>query len=433
LWLSLIFGCTTECDGIGCNADDVNSSLLFFLTVDEGLTTRDPTHAALEITGQNGQGSNWGLIAEEDQLLVSAGDSSTIHSFPFQIGKKTLSEYEFYQGEAKTDFGRELLKHNQSAPYYLVTSPKTDREETIQQSGSLFIYDDTVFDNPRNEFYSIHNGDVFPSKVWLCGDIDGDGIEDWMASKINNSSASGGLYKGEVIIGLSEIWYGLEGPINISTLPSLTGSEPGEGFGHVVDCQHDLNGNGIVDVMISSPFADGTRLGNGKITIFVDGFENTPIEWVGVTEQGWFGYSFALGDLTGDGDLEISTFSFADQEGQIKIWSAQSILTQPSSLISLRSDQPLAFFGKRQSIVDIDGDLKEELLVAAPFFSSTLTETGALFIYKGTEELENWEDPEQELVSTIVGSKPYQRLGGRFWYADIDGDNRLDLITQILQ
>ena len=150
--------------------------------------------------------------------------------------------------------------------------------------------------------------------------------------------------------------------------------------------------------------------------------------------QGWFGYSFSIGDIDGDSNLEISTFTFANNEGQVKIWSAASLLTTPELLLTLQSEQNTDFFGKRTHFQDLNGDGYDELLIAAPHHTfEENTESGAIFIYNGTENISDWVNPLSSIanIHSIYGGEAYQRLGERFSVIDVDGDARLDIITQI--
>jgi hypothetical protein len=434
-------GCSGRCDGIGCNADDVEASLLFFLSPENTIPKRTPVEASFRIDGEDDQGSSWGIVVDESTdstvLKISTGSSGEIHSVPFQIGKKDLNGYETHIDDSNTEFGRELYKHNLSLPYYIITAPKSSLSDLSQRSGSMFIYDDLLFeDNPRTSIYSSQNGDFFPAKISLCGDLDNDGIDDWIASKAHSGDEQIDLYRGEVVIGLSTVWYNSSQPLNITSFPSISGDDVGDGFGHSILCDHDLDGDNNIDVVVSSPFANSTVSSAGKVAVYTDINALDPIYWLGTTAHGWFGYSMAIGDLNGDGGIEVSVQSFSSKEGLVKIWPLEGTNIANQPIITLRSDQEEAFFGKRQIITDTNNDGIDDLIISAPFYNTdTSKEVGVVFIYTGTSDIKSWQDSSlsDELIKTITGNESYQRLGDRFWVKDLDGDLTKDVIVQILR
>jgi hypothetical protein len=104
-------------------------------------------------------------------------------------------------------------------------------------------------------FNGLQSGDLFGSSVDGVPDIDGDGIWDIVVGARQGSSQPGyiGVYSGAT-------W---------NTVHVLSGTMPGDEFGHSIAMAGDVNGDGISDVAIGAPFADpGGRTDAGKALVY---------------------------------------------------------------------------------------------------------------------------------------------------------------------
>ena len=106
----------------------------------------------------------------------------------------------------------------------------------------------------------------------------------------------------------------------MTDLPALSGSLEAEGFGHDIICDRDWTGDGQIDLVISSPFANV----NGVTARDVFNYSSTttvPLQnlrhWV--LENEWLD-TLTSGDINGDGRLEMAVTAFEDQI-HCSIWS----------------------------------------------------------------------------------------------------------------
>jgi hypothetical protein len=330
------------------------------------------------------------------------------------------------------------------------------------------------------------NGDGFGSAVALIGDVDGDGVGDWLAG------APWADVSGTRSVGAAYVFSGtLRGPIDTSMAwAAFTGDQASAGFASAV-AAGDFDGDGAVDVALGSP----DRAGTGGVLIYGAPASGTTAASaslsVTATSASALGASLAnAGDLDGDGDDELlvgapdlsasgvtgaggvyvvdgegaasdaeltdvitgsSAYSHlgavlaggldSDGDGLLEVLvgspeeDAVYLFEAPSGELSTR-DADVKFLGDKRTafgssvlVGDFDGDGFGDVAVGAPESSVSAWQQGAVLVFHGPFGASvQASDAAWELVGASTGDELGSALGG----ADIDGDGSTDLLATSL-
>ncbi len=139
-------------------------------------------------------------------------------------------------------------------------------------------------------------GGQFGGDVSCAGDVNGDGIADWIVGAPRDDTAG-------TEAGRAFLWYGGS---SIERAPDVTFSN-GTGFdhfGHSVSGIGDVNDDGFVDVAVGAPLDDTTGAEAGAVFVYFGGTNmNSVVDRTLLGEQGGdnFGWAISCGvDLNGD-------------------------------------------------------------------------------------------------------------------------------------
>ncbi len=171
------------------------------------------------------------------------------------------------------------------------------------------------------------------SNVANLGDIDGDGIPDFVMSPGSFPTAA-------------FAYSGASG----SLLHTWTGG-PGTNFGQVIEAGGDIDADGVPDILVSAPNMDIAGVNNAGAVYAYSGATGTQIHRiVGSVSNGAYGYALAgMGDVNGDGHADYAIVRlntpFANPRIEVISGIDKSILYAFASL-----DAPIAAAG------DVDGD-----------------------------------------------------------------------------
>ncbi len=232
------------------------------------------------------------------------------------------------------------------------------------------------------------------------GDVDGDGVQDFVSTAPTNSSISPNRGRVYVFSGASgaELW-------------RKDGDGIGTWFGYAANGAGDVNSNGTHDVIVGAPFGSV-----GRVHIF-DGLEGTLIKTLNATAPGInFGYDVGgLGDYNGDGvmDIFVGAESFpnpATFTGRVFVYSSSdfSLITTIDGLTT--GDH---FGSSVEFIGDVNDDGRDDLLVGAYTAGAG---TGQMYIY-------SWNGSASVIVHTLTPPAPAFQAGQ--WFSnggDVDGD-----------
>ncbi len=210
-------------------------------------------------------------------------------------------------------------------------------------------------------------------------------------------------------------------------LPPLAISEGtllAERRGYAVADAGDLNGDGIADHWVGSPFDSTTGLQSGAVRA-ISGKDGVVLyTLVGAAAVDHFGWSIAaLGDVNGDGVCDIAVGSpdsdlQALNAGAVRVASGANGAT----LFSIFGSTSGAAFGFSVcSAGDVNGDGVADFSVGAPFDSSAGSSAGAVETYSGLNGA---------LLAYHFGANAGDRLGIAVASAgDVDLDGRADVLA----
>ena len=229
-------------------------------------------------------------------------------------------------------------------------------------------------------------GGIFPRSM-ATGDINGDGLADIVLGATYSGafsgvpSGTGGVY---VIYGNKAIMRRRD----LATQSDLiiTGRHQGGGYSLAMG---DINGDGLSDLAIGAPFANGfvafRKNKEGLVYIF-------------------------LGRKNLVGNLDIS------RDADIIVSGAET----------------LDYSGASLAIADMNGDGLGELIIGVPVSSASLDWSrrlsGAVYIVKGKKSLPPRIDLKETADVIIYGAEAHERAGTSLATGDFNGDGRADLL-----
>ncbi len=232
---------------------------------------------------------------------------------------------------------------------------------------------------------------AFGTAVASVGDLDGDGHDDvavgvplWNGADDNE----GRVY----------VYRGSADGLNTSPTTLDPTDQFGSQFGASVAAAGDVNADGFDDMLVGSPWWDGTttaQTDEGRVYLYLGGsggLQATPVT-VDPTNQSFAGFGAAAsgaGDLNGDGydDVVVGTPDWngtnADEGRADVYFGSASGLTGPTTLEP--ADQRYAAFGASVAGAgDVDADGFADLLVGAPEWGTDPTEgEGSVWLYRGS-------------------------------------------------
>ncbi len=279
-------------------------------------------------------------------------------------------------------------------------------------SGSLLVYNGEEPHELLWNFCGPNAGDQLGRSAANCGDLNGDGLDDVIVGapmRDNEFDADGSVF----------VLSGVDG----SVIFELHGSTQRATFGWAVAGAGDLNGDAVPDLLVGAP----GDAGKGSITV-ISGSDGTQLaKYWGPNTGSKFGYSVARGgDLTGDGVPELLVGDpVADgQRGSVRILNGDKVGRGFRRLSSVR--EALLFganantrFGEVVSCVgDLDLDGVPETAIGAPCDDSMYIYSGVshqlLTVFSGHGA--------QGQTKDGIGHTPAANVG------DINGDGVEDLL-----
>ena len=233
------------------------------------------------------------------------------------------------------------------------------------------------------------------------GDIDGDGYPDFAISAPDEPPTV--LFPRQGRAGAVYVYRGgRAGPAATPSQVIRNSIDPTRvSFGHVVKGNRDLDGDGLADVaIVPDPVLDSQFDGPGPPNaVYVyhgspAGLEDPPAETVRSPRQAGdlFAFAAALGDVNGDGAVDLVTGdpAFGEVNGVRSIGIAELYLGAagrlgPSPDQSMPNPVPPSFealFGFGVAVCDLDADGFDERVISDP--NEGIFDPGVVYIYPGS-------------------------------------------------
>ena len=282
-----------------------------------------------------------------------------------------------------------------------------------------------------NSYASPVNGGS-AQRFTAIGDVDGDGVTDHL-------TGAPGAFNQQ---GQARVHSGADGAL----LATLSGELDGSQFGWSVAAVHDVDGDGVADFAVGAP-ASSNPAAAGSVFVHSGATAGLIRRLDGSTAGEGFGYSLAgLGDIDGDGlaDLLVSS-PFADNStGQVSAYSGDT-----GALLATRlGGQAGDLYGASMAGTLSSGDGSPEPIIGKSLLSgdgSPEPIIGAALSGDGSPEpiigatqagnsgpgyIEILSRDDLTLLATVQGDQNGDRFGWSVSQAgDVDGDGTLDFIA----
>lgn len=265
------------------------------------------------------------------------------------------------------------------------------------------------------ELHPIESRGLFGGSLASIGDIDGDGVPDLIvgAPFTTRPEAYG--------VGSVLVFSGATGTL----LYNFLGNEGGTYMGWSVAGLGDLDGDGIPEMAIGTPYASvGGDIGVGNVAIRSGATGDLIYLFEGQAVGDFLGWSVAgIGDLDGDGVSDVllgapnASPSGSAQAGKVEVRSGGT----GEVLYRIEGAETEGYFGKAlASVGDIDGDGIDDFVVGAPGASPEgRSQAGSAFLFSGVNG---------RLLHRFDGSAPFDEFGASVaGGGDVDGDGVGDI------
>jgi len=278
-----------------------------------------------------------------------------------------------------------------------------------------------------------------PSALVVLGDADGQGQDDYVASDANGTSGAG-----QVFLFLGEDGSKLTPQDAVLT---LTGENAKDYLGWSLASGGDVTGDGIADLLVGATGGDGLATDSGMVHAFnvqlrgQQGPEQADLTILGAAEGDQTGSKIAIaGDTDGDGlpDLLVgspdadgggvsgsgrASLFLGGRSGQVSILDADVTLETESEHLGL--GWGLSAGG------DVNGDGYDDALVAAHSYSGHVRSAGAVFVLLGPLSSGA---PDDLASGALLGEEDsswfgYSVSGGH----DLDFDDHQDAVVSQVQ
>jgi len=260
-------------------------------------------------------------------------------------------------------------------------------------------------------------GGLFGFACAGIGDVDGDGVPDILVGALYADSPNGKTGQAFVFSGAT-----------LGLLDTLDGSQVGEKFGFRVLALPDIDGDGVGDFIVSSPWYDASAGGSdGRITVYSGRTRQSIRSHDGEKAANTLGYSLAVAnDLDADGvaDYLVASNVFTSTThivtGRVYAYSGST----GSLLFTLTGSTDFQFFRESLATIgDVDADGVDDFAVGSL--------DSAMGGGSGRGRVDVFSGATQSVITSFVGAPPDDAGIGKALSggSDFDGDGVPDLVV----
>ncbi len=279
-------------------------------------------------------------------------------------------------------------------------------------------------------------GDALGVAVAGVGDVDGDGLDEWMAGA--DGEDGGGAAAGAVYL----FGDAVDGDIDVSAATAgLQGALDHDRLGVILAPAGDQDGDGLDDLLLGAPYHDDEVTDIGAVYVDTARHEGTrcvcndTVRLYGSEENHYAGWAAAGGkDVDGDGTADLLVGAYGvDAHGPFTgavylipgpaVEHAELAHAEGKLLGEIAGD----FVGWAVALGDVDGNGNADLIIGAPGEGTTAFEAGAVYIVTTPPHAESTLGGAE---AKLMGEAIYDAAGSAVASAgDVDGDGYDDVLV----
>jgi streptogramin lyase len=299
---------------------------------------------------------------------------------------------------------------------FIVGAPQADLligngSEDMPDAGSVYVYSGATA-KLLYRYDGEAAGDYLGKGVSTAGDMDGDGVPDFMFS-----APGAKQFTGEVFV-----YSGATGKL----LSKYSAREQGGRYGWAIAGGQDVDGDKVPDIIVGAPWSSQNgHVNSGSVYVYSGASHKLLYQLHGEAAGDGFGNSVAfVGDLDGDGRADFVVGSpLANPRRQQDAGSAFVYSGATGKLLyRFDGENPTDIFGfSVASAGDVDGDGVPDLVIGSQWADpEKVYNAGSAFVYSGRTG---------KLLSRINGSRKGAECGFAVASAgDVNGNGRSRII-----
>lgn len=288
-------------------------------------------------------------------------------------------------------------------------------DDVAPEAGKAYLYTNTFNTTylPNNTFAGENNSDNFGSSVSDAGDFNGDGYGDLISGAHAYGNNTGRAY----------IYFGGKFMDNYADL-TLSGEGNQNYFAQSVSCAGDVNNDGYDDIVVGA-YGYNSNAGRAYIYLGSASPDNVPdIILNGQISSAQFGFSVTgAGDVNNDGyaDVLIGAYAYQSNLGSAYLFYGGTAMDNIPDVIFTGFNLGERFGFCVSGAGDLNGDSYGDIIIGSPGFSSG---NGRAFIYYGGAVMNNGVDV---LLNSL---SPGSSFGSAVSSAgDVNGDGYADILV----